>query len=342
VFATGIVGSLLLASLLFDRLSARQRRFRASLLMILSVVGITMKLSFLIIGTAFSMAAILLAKERGQTLRQALASRAMRSGMLVALSLMALWVHGNITLSGYPLYPSTAFALSVDWRVPSERAEEAARTIRAWGRRPGAQPDDVMHDWRWLGGWARRNGRRIADVTVPLCLAIVGVALWLVGKKKADTLRAMAFLLPAIAGLAFWFFSSPDPRYAGALPWYLGGGLFASAAARFMCPSRPRRAGLFVLCVLLVTIILHYNKQVILLPPLENKRYETPSVPLTTYVTRSGLEVLKPITGDQCWDAPLPCTPVPKQTLRLRQPGSIRHGFTLGTQQAHTDTESRE
>jgi hypothetical protein len=43
--------------------------------------------------------------------------------------------------------------------------------------------------------------------------------------------------------------------------------------------------------------------------------------------TLSGLTVYVPAEGNQCWDAPLPCTPYFDRTLRLRDGKSLRCGF---------------
>ena len=57
--------------------------------------------------------------------------------------------------------------------------------------------------------------------------------------------------------------------------------------------------------------------------------YQTiPSSALTEQRTDSGLIVYVPVEGDQCWDAPLPCTPYFNSGLRLRVPGKIASGFT--------------
>ena len=42
-------------------------------------------------------------------------------------------------------------------------------------------------------------------------------------------------------------------------------------------------------------------------------------------------------TSDQCGDAPLPCTPYPRDVLCLRVPGDLRHGFYV-----KTSTEGQE
>jgi hypothetical protein len=53
------------------------------------------------------------------------------------------------------------------------------------------------------------------------------------------------------------------------------------------------------------------------------------SIETVLFVTRSGLVVHVPRAGEQCWDAPLPCTPYPHESLALRLPGDIGAGFEV-------------
>jgi hypothetical protein len=52
-----------------------------------------------------------------------------------------------------------------------------------------------------------------------------------------------------------------------------------------------------------------------------------PKAGLVLRHTVSGLAVYVPVQGNQCWDAPLPCTPYFDETLRLRNESSLRWGF---------------
>jgi hypothetical protein len=52
-----------------------------------------------------------------------------------------------------------------------------------------------------------------------------------------------------------------------------------------------------------------------------------PSVLVGTFQTHSGLLVQVPRKGDQCWDAPLPCTRYFNPNLELGDPQSLPSGF---------------
>jgi hypothetical protein len=68
---------------------------------------------------------------------------------------------------------------------------------------------------------------------------------------------------------------------------------------------------------------------------------EPPPLPRPALIVRrtlSGLAVYVPAQGNQCWDAPLPCTPYFDPSLRLRDASSLRWGFTSEGRAAELQT----
>jgi hypothetical protein len=55
-----------------------------------------------------------------------------------------------------------------------------------------------------------------------------------------------------------------------------------------------------------------------------------PVAKLTPHQTTSGLTINMPVETNQCWDAPLPCSPYFHDTLHLRQAGKLERGFASG------------
>jgi hypothetical protein len=51
-------------------------------------------------------------------------------------------------------------------------------------------------------------------------------------------------------------------------------------------------------------------------------------VPMSKFVTNSGISLLVPVLSDQCWDSDLPSTPEPEKGLTLRGI-SIDDGFCI-------------
>src|SRR5262249_50737464 len=79
----------------------------------------------------------------------------------ISLALGFSWLGRGVALSGYPAYPSTFGAFSVEWRVPIEQAaaEQAwighfARTYYSDSASNGLPYGDrVVLQWKWLQPW---------------------------------------------------------------------------------------------------------------------------------------------------------------------------------------------
>lgn len=56
--------------------------------------------------------------------------------------------------------------------------------------------------------------------------------------------------------------------------------------------------------------------------------------------TASGLGVTVPAETNQCWDAPLPCSPYLDPSLRLRHAGSMKDGFAVDARMTERRTPS--
>ena len=52
-----------------------------------------------------------------------------------------------------------------------------------------------------------------------------------------------------------------------------------------------------------------------------------PEARVTPHQTISGLMVNVPVETNQCWNAPLPCSPYFDESLHLRKPGKLERGF---------------
>src|SRR5260370_7912933 len=52
-----------------------------------------------------------------------------------------------------------------------------------------------------------------------------------------------------------------------------------------------------------------------------------PEAKLTPHQSTSGLTINMPVETNQCWDAPLPCSPYFHDTLHLRQEANLEHAF---------------
>lgn len=150
-----------------------------------------------------------------------------------------------------------------------------------------------------------------------------------------------AILLPSIIGLIYWFFTAPDPRFANAI-FFLA---MISSMLLFLISIKgivrmPMYIAMFSMVFLVCNadlfsnIIRHLNY--IKLVSITGW-YPVKEVPLNKKVTLSGLIIYTPVTGDQCWDSPLPSTPYFNERLRLRRSGNMAADFTVIQQEKNAN-----
>lgn len=247
----------------------------------------------------------------------------------------------GVVLSGAPLYPSTIGYIDTEWSVPLQQVTNEKNWVYSWARQPGVHWEQVLGSWSWFGPWLQRlaNGIGLLTVIFPLALFLAcGILAILLHRltrfrlSRQDMLKGI-ILVPLLAAMMFWFFSAPDPRFANATFMLLS----VSAIMMLVTGVQPytSKVGMAkVFCLLFVVGNLNFLGFVYL-------RYETfkdisldgwhavKQVPLDVKFTKSGLRVYVPISGDQCWDAPLPCTPYFNEALRLRDPDHVASGFTV-------------
>jgi hypothetical protein len=336
VFALGIVLSLQLLSFVRELKAADAKDLRYKLFMILalSVIGVTVKLSFLAFGAASAGIALLVVgiyrrETEAFSFRKALGITA----FLAAVAVIP-WMARGFIVSGYPAYPSTLGAFPVEWRIPIDTAAEEAKWIRSWSRLPGPHWSEVLGKWNWIGPWTVNVLKKHReDVLSPLALVVAAVIFSLWFRKSASGafwLRQEAFvLLPAAASLVFWFSMAPSPRFAGASFWVL-----AATALTFVITRFDEWNKLLAVCVIVYLWVVSPT-----IPPINGSNfygpgpnhgfYPTPPANPKTFITRSGLVLYVPTDRDLCWDAPLPCTPYPRADLRLRSEGDMSAGFLV-------------
>jgi hypothetical protein len=165
------------------------------------------------------------------------------------------------------------------------------------------------------------------------------------GLENKGEWRSWLLPLPLLAGLVFWFFTAPDIRFANATFLLLpvsAMALLADQARKFV-----GRTGFIVLiCYLIVVGNLNllywaYLQRATISDVSFSGWCDGQSVPLQQKVTYSGLRVWVPVTGDQCWDAPLPCSPYLNEHLRLRRPDDLSSGFTVSSSSAKREDSSK-
>jgi hypothetical protein len=256
----------------------------------------------------------------------------------VALVILVWMFHGYV-LSGVPFYPLAVGWIPVDWAVPVEKINDTANWVYSWARQSYTHWSQVLGGWEWFWPWMRqvsRNDGLIHELVTAVFFFFTALAVaFLYKKKTCFRWHDFVVLLPGVFGVVFWFFTAPDPRFLNASSWclLLGAGLL------FLCSVRPLLNDRLFAVVFCYVFLLSYGWFIVTVVKesraITIKAYSgwapIKAASLERKVTTSGLVVFVPQTGDQCWDAPLPCTPYFDPDLRLRSQGKLASGFTVGS-----------
>ncbi len=295
-------------------------------LMLFTVVGVTVKLSML--GIAIGVMCVVyidlwkfnrLDEYKGQIVKVAL--------FLVCIIILP-WIARGIIQSGYIAYPSTFGGVAVPWRLPEQEVTHIVQLVKTWSRT--GQYENLNVPWTaWLWPWFMRMLRvKSFDFVLPLALSALCFCLAILdGRHRGRGLGnfPLHYLwLPAV-GIVFWFFTAPDPRFAGAVLWMLPAGLicwaFQGTRTRCLIPSLT-----FLFCATLV----HQASIPDLITAWKRDPGVAKSIPMKEVTTLSGLKILVPGDGgSRPWDSALPAAPELRPGLRLRNPPSLQDGFVL-------------
>ena len=257
-----------------------------------------------------------------------------------AVVLMVFCLRG-IILSGAPLYPAAIGYLDTQWSVPIDQVINERNWVYSWARQPKAHWEQVLPSWNWFSPWLQRVASRVTDVVYPFVVFLAcGVLAVLVLLYHLTRFRlSRQYLLngmtpiPLLAALVFWFFTAPDPRFANGTFALLAVSAIVLLLTQIQLSVNKTRM-VIVIGVLFVVGNLHFLHWAFSHPwavkhVSVDGWHQAKRVPLDVKVTPSRLRVYVPISGDQCWDAPLPCTPYFNEELRLRDPDDIASGFTV-------------
>jgi hypothetical protein len=248
-------------------------------------------------------------------------------------AILVPWCIRGIILSGYPFYPSTILSAPVDWKQPAGMADWYAMGVRSFGRNPDAFFLTDTQGWEWIRLWMHQAIRNRVAFQVPIAIAAAGAALALLSGQRDKSVGRRAWLwllLPSVAGLAFWFWASPDLRFVQFAIWTAAATSGAWGIVRVTSEaSRWRvRAVLSGLLAMMMWCLISFGWR----PPYRvlitsETLSPLPKVGYTGRYTLSELLVFLPTRDTSCWDSPLPCAAYFDEGLRLRDRRSIRWGF---------------
>ena len=288
--------------------SDARRHAMAALILCVAVFCTKFSSAAFVLGIIVILAVTLL---RANAIRQVFSPRV----VIFAAVLGAVHLARGFILSGAPFFPATWFgAWQLEWAVPIELARMETALIKSWAKVPGANHSDVTAmGGVWIFDWLGRQGYG------SLTLFASGFALMLLNLARLKRDRYVRperelFLLyvPTVIALVFWFLSAPDVRFLGAvlalyflLSVYLAAVQLQAArppTARGWLPASPR-LGMIVFVVAWIG-----SMRFIGLNSLSFNGWKPEPIAVTVErSTNSGTVIRIPASGNQCWNAPIPC-----------------------------------
>jgi hypothetical protein len=295
-------------------------------ILILSATTITVKLSNLFYVLSICVI-VLLAKQKSFDGSPWQITTGVIKLLAVPALIVSVWSLRGILLSGCPVYPSSTGCLNVSWAVPDRYVEREANWIYAWSRWPNQDTEKVLSSSDWLKPWFHSviDGNHFT-VDYPVLASILClIVVWILyvrqpAVRKVDKTWFMT-LIPILMGMLFWFLVAPDVRFAHSLFWIL-----PVAMVFILLKVLETFGNINTIVIMLLFLALNINVPLGFLsyPFMRSSLDGYQPIPVASLMekqTLSGLTVLVPAKGDQCWDSKIPCTPYFDPSLRYTNNG---------------------
>jgi hypothetical protein len=216
----------------------------------------------------------------------------------------------------------------VDWKVPAHLARLEQLSVRSYAKLPHVpfETVDKMPLKEWMPRWW--GNKKPFDKA--LLILSISAALFLLFRLSSMyrkiPIRERILIITLLAGIAFWFISAPDPRFAYGTLWFtlILGLYYLTQPVKIPPLLFPilQAGGILALLAVFVAFGGASTMGNNILHPAG-----VPTVPLKQEKIH-GATIYLPQTGNQCWDAALPCTPSFQQSLRLRG-DNLQDGFRI-------------
>ncbi|TAK14574.1 MAG: hypothetical protein EPO32_01415 [Anaerolineae bacterium] len=270
------------------------------------------------------------------------------AGLLVLFFLP--WLGRYYVLSGYLVFPLEKIDLfNPDWKMGMDAVQDIREWILSWGRIPVLDKDDVlaMPLTTWVPIWWG-NLRIYVRVLLYLSLgasAFAAVRLFL--DARANRLAVVgraswgALMVALWCGMAYWFFSAPDPRFVmgfllpllGVMLLYVAGAVRETGWFGWVVIALA--AGVAGLWGLKTTSSVwqrrgEHSAEQRFIAPIGYVSGRVEGFVRDDVVAHeiNGYTVFLPREGEDCWYAPLPCVVNLKEAVYLRG-DTLQEGFRL-------------
>lgn len=305
--------------------------YTAFLIAILAATTLTIKLSNLMFSGVILIVLLILLWKTSQKRKTELFKI-----FLPSVIVIVVWCLRGYVLSGAPLYPSLLGYIPIEWAIPKQGFVNEANWIYSWARMPGVHWSEVLGNWNWFQPWINQHAVTLKHFISQLIFSALGLIVSLIIRslrKVPIKSTELLLIIPMVCSLLFWFFTAPDIRFANALLFLLPLSMILVSLASIWTLIRQKG---FVILLIFAFILGNYYyfkfyiDNISTFKNISNSGFQTAqTVPLDIKQTTSGLTIYVPVTGDQCWDSPLPCTPYFNPSLELRNVDNLRSGFMV-------------
>jgi len=296
----------------------------------LSVYALTIKLILIPI----LLIPLVLIVWNAKQLRKTQLAAALLSAALIGLP----WAIRSIIQSGYLVYPFHQLDLfKVEWKIPRQHVIEDVEGIYSWPKIPNMDKNIVlkmgMNEWVpiWYQAQTSNDRRLLFALGGGSLLLLAGVLAR--GSRDSQVWRTsgrfLFLYITGFLGAIYWFLQAPIFRYGYT---YLGILICWLAAPQvqwvFKWSTRLARTGAFLIALL---VLAYYGQGLYKVGTPDHIReililQEKYPIPEVRRERLGNFEVSMPVSLDQCWYAPLPCTPIHNPEVRMLG-GNLGDGF---------------
>lgn len=303
-----------------NELKNEQRQLFVSTLIVLSITVVTIKISSAMFALVTLGLALLYAKQNFYQKGE------WKPVLFISLIIGITHLIRGYLLSGAPLYPSEIGSmLTLPWAMSRDSIFGERFWIYIWSRLPGAIPAEVIGTWAWFPHWIAALSFDVwIFVGVLVTLTFINISLLYLKKAPSSKYRCLLLTLPMWGSIVFWFVSAPQIRFLGAMPLLLLSINFwiffeeLSQRKIYYKNIYLKHHSLFDWLIIIIVCLISLKFIGLRSISLEGWT-SVPSVSTKNKITSTGIVVNMPSAGNQCWNAPLPCSPQVKDELDLMQ-----------------------
>ncbi|MEZ5044588.1 MAG: hypothetical protein R2828_32130 [Saprospiraceae bacterium] len=277
------------------------------------------------------------------TIPAAIKSRRFGVFLGVAILVGAPFIARNIIISGYLLYPFPSLdVISVDWKIPIEEVQLEKDLVEGWAKQPyGSDGIDKFEDipkilelpfGEWMKVWLPAQSKKWLVFMVINLIGLPLLGLWTILRKEYKNVILLATIF---INLLFWFDQAPQPRFAYGFLFFGVALVLAYASSFVLKYFHPKQLifpilGLFIAGLVLIrpeTKFTEIKGLSLLVYPSYITKIETETFEAQNF-TMLVPSAAPPASTYWCFNAPVPCTPLPKETVQMRGK-TFRQGFRV-------------